>query len=108
MGFITNDALLNLLSQQMGIPSVNLLKLDISPDMLKLMPLEKIRTMKVLPINIDENSMTLAMVNPRDMIAIRDIEFSLGKKVNPVVVACISDGSCHTESDNSSRIRPEQ
>ena len=87
MGSITSDALLNLLSQQMGIPSVNLLNLDISPDVVKLMPIEKIRTMKVLPINIDENSITLAMVNPRDMIAIRDIEFSLGKKVNPVVVA---------------------
>jgi twitching motility protein PilT len=87
MGFITNDTLLNFLSRQMGIPSVNLLNLDISPDVVKLMPIEKIRTMKVLPINLDENSITLAMVNPRDMIAIRDIEFSLGKKVNPVVVA---------------------
>ena len=87
MGFITNDTLLNFLSQQLGTPSVNLLNLDISPDVVKLMPLEKIRTMKVLPISLDESSITLAMVNPRDMISIRDIEFSLGKKVNPVVVA---------------------
>ena len=110
MGFITSDTLLNLLSQQMGIPSVNLLNLDISPDVLKLMPIEKIRTMKVLPINIDENSITLAMVNPRDMIAIRDIEFSLGKKVNPVVVAssqmeaAIQSLTIHPESGLSGEI----
>jgi twitching motility protein PilT len=86
MGFITTDNLLNFLSQQLGIPSVNLFKIDIAPGMLKLMPLEKIKSMKVLPISIDENTVTLAMVNPRDMLSIRDIEFSLGKKVNPVVV----------------------
>jgi twitching motility protein PilT len=87
MGYITTDTLLHFLSRQLGIPSVNLLKLDISRDMLNLMPLEKIRTMKVLPIDINESTITLAMVNPRDMISIRDIEFSFGRKVNPVVVA---------------------
>ncbi len=86
MGIITLENLLNFLSQQLGIPAINLLKFDISPDTLKTMPLEKIKSMKVLPISTDDNSITLAMVNPRDMLSIRDIEFSLGKKVNPVVV----------------------
>jgi len=86
LGFITTNDLLNFLSKQLGIPSVNLFKLDIAPDILKLMPLQKIKTMKVLPIVVDENSVTLAMVNPLDTISVRDIEFSLGKTVNPVVV----------------------
>jgi twitching motility protein PilT len=86
MGFIKLDNLLSFLSQQLGIPSVNLFKIEISPETLKIIPLEKIKAMKVLPISVDEDSVTLAMVNPRDMLAIRDIEFSLGKKVNPVVV----------------------
>lgn len=86
MGFITLDTLMNFLSHQLGVPSANLFKIDISPNVLKLMPLEKIKSMKVLPISLDENTVTLAMVNPRDMISIRDIEFSLGKKVNPIVV----------------------
>lgn len=86
MGYITNDNLLNFLSKQMGIPSANLYKIEISPEVLKIMPLEKIKSMKVMPISYDETSITLAMVNPRDMISIRDIEFSLGKKVIPVVV----------------------
>ena len=86
MGFITIDDLLNFLSKQLGVPSVNLFKVDIAPELLKLMPLEKFRTMKVIPLSIDENTVTLAMVNPHDMISIRDIEFSIGKTVNPVVV----------------------
>ncbi|MDP2754146.1 MAG: ATPase, T2SS/T4P/T4SS family, partial [Nitrospirota bacterium] len=86
MGLITIDDLLNFLNKQLGVPSVNLFKVDITPELLKLMPLEKFKTMKVIPLGIDENSVTLAMVNPHDMISIRDIEFSIGKKVNPVVV----------------------
>lgn len=86
MGYVTYHDLLNFLSQQLGIPSANLFKLDILPDVLKIMPIEKIKSMKVIPISYDESSITLAMANPRDMTTIRDIEFSLGKKVKPVVV----------------------
>ena len=104
MGYITTEDLLNILSRQFGIPSANLLKIEISPDLLKLMPIEKIKAMKVLPIKIDENSVTLAMANPRDMISIKDIEFSLRKKVVPVVVpssqmeAAIQSLDLHPES----------
>ncbi len=86
MGFITVDDLLDFLSRQLGVPSANLFKLDISPEILKVFPLEKIRSLKVLPISIDDSSVTLAMVNPRDMMTLNEIEFSLGKKVKPVVV----------------------
>jgi twitching motility protein PilT len=86
MGAIKTDDLLNFLSQQLGIPAANLFKIDISPDILKLLPIEKIKNLKVIPISIEEGSVTLAMVNPRDAASIRDIEFSIGKQVNPVVV----------------------
>lgn len=97
MGIITMDNLLNFLSQQLGIPAVNLLKFDISSNTLKSMPLEKIKSMKVLPISTDENSITLAMVNPRDMLSIRDIVFSLGGKSKSSSRSCISNGSCNPE-----------
>ena len=86
MGFITIDDLLNFLSKQLGVPSVNLFKLDVDKEVLKLLPIDKITTMAVLPIGIDKDSLTLAMVNPQDMTALREIEFTLGKKVHPVVV----------------------
>jgi twitching motility protein PilT len=104
IGHISTDDLLSVLSAQLGIPSVNLLEINISHELLKLMPLEKIKTLKVIPINIDETSVTLAMVNPLDNISIRDIEFSLGKKVVPVVVpasqmdAAIQSIDSHPES----------
>lgn len=86
MGFISTDDLLNFLSKQLGVPSANLFNLDIDQEVLKLLPLDKIKTMKILPVATDENSLTLAMVNPQDMMAVREVEFTLGRKVQPVVV----------------------
>jgi twitching motility protein PilT len=104
MGFITTDDLLTFLSRQFGTPSADLFKTYISPGVIELMPLEKIKALKVMPIGVDGNSVTLAMVNPHDLISIRDIEFSLGKKVKPVVVpssqmeVAIQNLSLHTKS----------
>ncbi len=85
MGYVTTDILLDFLSKQFGVPAVNLFKIDVPNDVLRAMPLEKIKEYKVLPLEID-NKLTLAMVNPKDYVAIRDVEFILGKRVNPVVV----------------------
>ena len=86
MGFITIDDLLNFLSKQLGVPSANLFKLDIDQKVLKLLPRDKIKTMKILPLSIDDNSLTLGMVDPQDMMTAREVEFALGRKVQSVVV----------------------
>jgi twitching motility protein PilT len=84
-GYVSTDTILEFLSKQMGVPSANLCKLDISPEALRTLPIEKIKEYKVLPIETD-GKYTLAMVNPKDFVTIQDIEFILGQKVNPVVV----------------------
>ncbi len=100
MGYVSTDTLLDFLSKQFGVPAVNLFKIDVPNNVLRAMPLEKIKEYKVLPLKID-NNLTLAMVNPKDYVAIRDVEFILGKRVNPVVVpslqleAAIKSIECH-------------
>jgi twitching motility protein PilT len=85
MGYITTDTLLNFLSKQFGVPAANLLKLDIDPQIIKILPFDKIQEYKVIPLKVDDK-VTLAMINPRDFIRIKDIEFMLGRRVSPVVV----------------------
>ncbi len=89
LGFITTDQLLEYLSKQLGVPYVNLMKVDVDPQILKILDLERIKTLKVLPLGLDKNTVTLAMVNPNDMKALNEIEFLLGRKVNPVVVPSV-------------------
>ena len=85
MGYITTDTLLGFLSKQFGVPSANLFKLDIDPKILKVLPLDKIKEYKVIPLKVGDQ-VTLAMVNPGDYISIKDVEFMLGRRVSPVVV----------------------
>ena len=85
MGFITTESLLDHLSNQLGIPAVNLFTVDIPIDTLRKIPLDRIKEFKMLPLN-DDGTLTVAMVNPRDYAAIHDLEFIIGRRVNPVIV----------------------
>lgn len=86
MGYVSTDTLLNFLSKQFGVPAANLVKLDVPPNVLRALPIEKIKAYKAIPLKLDDQY-TIAMVNPKDVMAINDIQFILGKGVKPVVVA---------------------
>lgn len=85
MGYISTDTLLDFLSRHLGVPAANLFKVNIPPHVLKILPLDKIREYKALPLEVDGKYL-IAMVNPRDHVAVRDIEFLLGGRIEPVVV----------------------
>lgn len=86
LGYINMEDLLNFLSSQFGVRAVNLFETDIEPQVLKAIPHKKVREKKILPVALQGNQLTLAMVNPKDLITISELEFSLGKKIDPVVV----------------------
>lgn len=85
MGYISPDTLLEFMSKKVGTPSVNLFTIDIPREVLASIPHEKIMEYKVLPVEID-NKFMVAMVNPNDYVAIRDLEFIIGRRITPVIV----------------------
>lgn len=85
MGFITADDLLNYLAKKFGVPAVNLFEMDISQNVLNTVPLNKIQQFKILPISVKGNILTLAMTSPHDVMTISDLEFSIGKKIKPMI-----------------------
>lgn len=85
MGFIAVDDLLEYLSKKFGVPGLNLFSIDIDAAVLALVPHEKMQQFTLLPVSADSGSVTLAMANPMDQEAVKDIEFTLGRKVIPVV-----------------------
>jgi twitching motility protein PilT len=86
MGFITINDLIHCLSKKLGVPAVNLFDQDIKPELLNLLPVEKMKTMKILPISLNATTVTVAMSNPQDFMTVSEIEFVLGRKISPVVV----------------------
>lgn len=85
MGYLDNDSLLNILSKQHSVPSVDLFRVNIPTEILNLIPYEKVRSFKVLPIKRENNVLHLAMVDPNDIGAVQDIEFATGLRVKPYV-----------------------
>jgi twitching motility protein PilT len=86
MGFLRTDDLLDFLSKKFGVSSVNLFKTDIDRSLLDLIPLDKMQQYKILPVALEGNTLTLAMISPQDFMTISDLEFTIGKKIKPVIV----------------------
>ena len=85
LGYISTETLMDFLSRHFGVPAIDLFKIDIPAEVLKVLPLEKIKQYKALPLKIDDK-LSIAMVNPDDRVALSDIEFIIGKKISPVVI----------------------
>lgn len=90
LGFITEDRLIHFLSQQYGVPSINLSSVQIDPSVVKLVPPEVVQKYLVMPIRRAGSVITLAMVDPSDVFAMDDIKFMTGYDIEPVVT---SEGS---------------
>ncbi|MBC2716251.1 MAG: PilT/PilU family type 4a pilus ATPase [Desulfobacteraceae bacterium] len=86
MGFVSTDDMLNFLSNRFGVPYVNIFKKNIPQDIINLIPLEKIKQYKILPISYKNKTLTLGMVSPQDFMTISDLEFTMGLKIKPVVI----------------------
>ena len=86
MGFLAINDLLDYLSRKFNVPAENLFLRTIDAQTLQLIPLEKLEARKILPISLDQGTLTLGMVNPQDLGTQKEIEFQVGRKVKPVVV----------------------
>ncbi len=87
LGFIEATKLLKFLSQQYGVPSVDLEKIEVDPAVLKLVPAEVVKKYLVLPIKRLGATLSLAMVDPSDVFAIDDIKFMTGYNVEPIIAS---------------------
>jgi type IV pilus assembly protein PilB len=87
MGFLDEARLLAFLSQQFGIPSVDLSNFKVDPALFKLFPADAIKKYKVLPVKRTGAVVTLAMADPSDVFALDDIKFLTGYTIEPAVAS---------------------
>ena len=85
LGLIDETKLLSFLSQQYGVPAVDLEKADINPDVIKLVPVELVKKYLVVPMRRRGATLSLAMIDPSDVFAIDDIKFMTGYNIEPVI-----------------------
>ncbi len=85
LDYLSIDALLGSLGKQFGRPAANLFELEIPPEIPGLIPLEKMKTYRAIPFGTSGPRIKLAMTDPNDMAATRELQFILGMSVDPHV-----------------------
>jgi len=94
LGLATESHLKNALELQYGVNYVSLAKTELDPDVLYVLPEAVLRQYQIVPIARQGNRLTLAMVNPNNLIALDDIKYRLkGVQIKPVV--CTEDDFQH-------------
>ncbi|MDR0515471.1 MAG: Flp pilus assembly complex ATPase component TadA [Fibromonadaceae bacterium] len=87
LGFMTEERLIEILSAQMEIPSINLSEANIQHEVLALLPEEFCRSYKVLPIEVKGKVLTLAMLDPSNQRTLDHIRFKVRMEINPVMAS---------------------
>ena len=87
LGYIKEDELLSFLSAQYRVPSVKISKMEINPNVIKLIPSSLSKKYFIIPINRMGSKVTLAMADPSNIVVIDEIKFMTGFNVEPVVAS---------------------
>ncbi len=87
LGFVREEDITRVLSQQYGVPAVNLRTLEIDEVVVKLIPSEVAQKYLILPVSRSGATLTVAMVDPSNVFAMDDIKFMTGYNVEPVVAS---------------------
>ena len=92
LGFINENEIIKALGNQLGVQIVTLKNIHVPIETIQVLPEAIAKTYKLLPLHRSEETLTVGMANPLDLIAIDAVSKTTGLKVKPVV--------CRTEEIN--------
>jgi type IV pilus assembly protein PilB len=87
LGFTTEGNLTDFLAKQFGIEKVELELEQIEESVFNLIPAQIIQKHKVFPIKLVGSTLTVAMTDPTDLIAINEVKFITGYGVRVVLAS---------------------
>ena len=96
LGFLDESTLVNVLSKQYSLPVVHIDDQSVQPEAVNLVPHNIASKYLLLPLEIVNNTLTVAMVDPSNITAVNDIKFITGHDIR-VVLAKESELKAHIE-----------
>ena len=85
MGVLSESTLLEFLSQQYGVPTVELETCSIDQSLLALLPLNLVQQHLIVPVKKTASRLTLAMVDPTNASLLDELRFRTGLHITPMV-----------------------
>lgn len=83
--YVVENKLVYYLSQKFGLPSVNLAKFEISPEVLKMIPLDLIKRIRVIPVQAGNGTIVVAIYDPTNTQVVEQLKFALRMNVELVL-----------------------
>ncbi|MGE5340740.1 MAG: GspE/PulE family protein [Candidatus Omnitrophota bacterium] len=84
LGFVSDDILSSTLAAQSNVTHVELNRLGIEPEVINLVPEHLARKNKLIPISLENNTLTVAMENVFNVDIISELERRIGYFINVV------------------------
>jgi type IV pilus assembly protein PilB len=87
LGFVTEEKLLSYLEREYRLPVVDPLSLDIPREVLGIVPQALVLKHHLVPTSLVRSTLTLAMADPSNLMAINEVKFLTGYDVKVAVAA---------------------
>ena len=87
LGYMSDEDLLDFLSRKYGIPVINLQRVEVTEEIIKMVKKEIVQKYQVFPVRKVGNTLTLALSDPTVVLAIDDVQFATGLHVIPVLAS---------------------
>ena len=87
LGHISEETITAVLSKQYGVPCINLAHFETDPDVAGLLSRDIADRYQALPLSQLGSTLTIAMVDPTNVIALDELKFITGMNIQPLVVS---------------------
>jgi type IV pilus assembly protein PilB len=84
-GFVTAEAVLEALSQQVGVPTVRINAFTVNTDALSALPEKVARRHTAFPLQKLGTTLMVALASPKDLTALDDLRFACGCEIQTVL-----------------------
>ncbi|MGE3164716.1 MAG: GspE/PulE family protein [Planctomycetota bacterium] len=84
-GLITNHDLRNALGRQAGMDVIDLDKIEVSPELIDLVPANVVETYRVFPVSMKNGVILLALADPMNVNVLDDLKFTLNAEVRGAI-----------------------
>ncbi len=87
MGLVRESEILQMLSEQYGVPAIKLSEFIIDTEVLQIIPPDVATKYQLMPLSIKNSTLIVAMTDPTNIFALDDIKFLTGYQVEPLIAA---------------------
>jgi len=85
LNLIDEDALTQVLSEGLGLPPINISRLKVDPEVLRIIPKDLASKYQIMPISLMGDHLTLAMADPLNIFVIDNVKVLTGYTINPII-----------------------